>query len=78
EGSAIQLAATQVYLFEAVDKIQSAGKEAIHSFLSGDEQKVTLMGLKRFTKMDAVNTKELRRQIADALIAKGKYLFFQS
>ena len=78
EGSAIQLAATQVYLFEAVDKIQSAGKEAIHSFLSGDEQKVMLMGLKRFTKMDAVNTKELRRQIADALIAKGKYLFFQS
>ncbi|HSI76482.1 MAG TPA: acyl-CoA dehydrogenase family protein [Lunatimonas sp.] len=78
EGSAIQLAATQVYLFEAVDKIQSAGKEAIHSFLSGDEQKVMLMGLKRFTKMDAVNTKELRRQIADALIAKGKYLFFQN
>ncbi|WP_158856262.1 acyl-CoA dehydrogenase family protein [Lunatibacter salilacus] len=77
EESAIQLAATQVYLFEAVDKIQSAGKETIHSFLSGDEQKVMLMGLKRFTKMDAVNTKELRRQIADALIAKGKYLFFQ-
>ncbi len=77
QESAIQLAVTQVYLFEAVDKIQAAGKEAILSFLSGDEQKVMLMGLKRFTKMDAVNTKELRRQIADALIAKGKYLFFQ-
>lgn len=77
DESTFQLAVTQVYLFEAVDKIQAAGKEAILSFLSGDEQKVMLMGLKRFTKMDAVNTKELRRQIADALIAKGKYLFFQ-
>jgi hypothetical protein len=75
--SAIQVAVTQVYLFEAVEKIQTAGKEAILSFLTGDEQKVMLMGLKRFTKMDGVNTKELRRQIADALIAKGKYLFFQ-
>jgi len=73
----IQQAATQVYLFEAVEKIQTAGKEAIQSFLSGDEQKVLLMGLKRFTKMEAVNVKELRREIADALIAKGKYLFFQ-
>lgn len=77
EESATQLAVTQVYLFEAVEKIQTSGKEAILSFLSGDEQKVILMGLKRFTKMDAGNIKELRRQIADALIAKGKYLFFQ-
>lgn len=76
EATTIQFAATQVYLFEAVEKIQSAGKEAITSFLTGDEQKVMLMGIKRFTKSESVNTKELRRQIADALIVKGKYLFF--
>lgn len=76
EATTIQFAATQVYLFEAVEKIQSAGKEAIMSFLTGDEQKVMLMGIKRFTKSESVNTKELRRQIADALIVKGKYLFF--
>lgn len=71
-----QLAMARVYLSEAVDKINTAGKEAIASFTSGDEQKVMLMGLKRFTKTDMINTKSLRRQIADDMIAKGKYFFF--
>jgi alkylation response protein AidB-like acyl-CoA dehydrogenase len=72
----LQLAATQVYLFEAAEKIQKAGKEAIYAISSGDEQKVLLMGLKRFTKTDPINVKELRRELADKLIEKGKYLFF--
>jgi alkylation response protein AidB-like acyl-CoA dehydrogenase len=70
-----QIAMTQVYLFEAVEKIQTAAKEAIAAFTKGDEQKVMLMGLKRFTKADLVNTKELRRQVADYMIEKGKYPF---
>lgn len=70
-----QIAMSQVYLFEAVEKIQSSAKEAIGSFAKGDEQKVMLMGLKRWTKADLVNTKELRRQIADYMIEKGKYPF---
>lgn len=56
-----QIAMSQVYLSEAVDKINAAAKEAIASFAKGDEQKVMLMGLKRFTKIDLINTKELRR-----------------
>ncbi|WP_200975211.1 acyl-CoA dehydrogenase family protein [Echinicola sp. 20G] len=72
-----QIAMVQVYLSEAVDKINAAGKEAIAAFTSGDEQKVMLMGLKRFTKMDPVNTKELRRQIADDMMGKGKYPYFE-
>jgi alkylation response protein AidB-like acyl-CoA dehydrogenase len=70
-----QIAMAQVYLFEAVEKIQTAAKEAIASFTKGDEQKVMLMGLKRWTKTDLVNTKELRRQIADYMIEQGKYPF---
>ena len=70
-----QIAMAQIYLTEAVDKINAAAKEAIASFTSGDEQKVMLMGLKRFTKADLVNTKELRRGIADYMIAQGKYPF---
>ncbi|EPR66476.1 acyl-CoA dehydrogenase family protein [Cyclobacterium qasimii] len=73
-----QLAATKVYLYEAVEKIQSAGKEAIMSFTKGDEQKMLLMGLKRFTKYDNVNTKDLRREIAASLVSKGKYFFFHA
>src|SRR5690606_11798574 len=63
EACANQIAMAQVYLSKAVDKINAAAKEAIGAFTKGDEQKVMLMGLKRFTKADLVNTKELRRQI---------------
>jgi len=70
-----QIAMTKIYLSQAVDKITAAAKEAIGSFTSGDEQKVMLMGLKRFTKMDLENTKELRRSVADYMIEKGKYPF---
>ena len=70
-----QIAMSQVYLSEAVEKINAAAREAIASFTKGDEQKVMLMGLKRYTKADLVNTKELRRHIADYMIAQGKYPF---
>ncbi|WBL42778.1 acyl-CoA dehydrogenase family protein [Algoriphagus halophytocola] len=70
-----QIAMAQIYLSEAVDKINVAAKEAIGSFTKGDEQKVMLMGLKRFTKSELYNTKELRRQIADYMIDQGKYPF---
>ena len=48
-----QIAMTQVYLFEAVEKIQTAAKEAIAAFTKGDEQKVMLMGLKEPLPLDS-------------------------
>jgi alkylation response protein AidB-like acyl-CoA dehydrogenase len=75
EACAQQIAMSQVYLSEAVEKINAAAKEAIACFTKGDEQKVMMMGLKRYTKSELVNTKELRRQIADFMIAQGKYPF---
>nr|WKN37536.1 acyl-CoA dehydrogenase family protein [Tunicatimonas sp. TK19036] len=65
----------KLYLYDAVEKINGSGKEAIISFTKGDEQKVMLMGLKRFTKMDLYNVKDLRREIADYLIEKNEYGF---
>uniref|UniRef100_UPI0040484BD4 acyl-CoA dehydrogenase family protein n=2 Tax=Roseivirga sp. TaxID=1964215 RepID=UPI0040484BD4 len=76
EACADYIAMTQIYMAQAIDKVNAAAKEAIASFTKGDEQKVMLMGLKRFTKMDLVNTKELRRQVADTMIAKGKFPYF--
>ncbi|MBS4071306.1 acyl-CoA dehydrogenase family protein [Algoriphagus aquatilis] len=75
DGAKNQIAMAKIYLYEAVDKIEASAKEAIVSFAKGDEQKVLLMGLKRFTKPDFINVKELRRQIADYMIAQGKYPF---
>lgn len=66
---------TMVYLQEAVLKCNASGREAISSFAEGDELRVMLMGLKRFTKIDPINTKEARRRVADALLAENKYIF---
>ena len=76
EACADYIAMTKVYMTEAVNTITAAAKEAIAVVTKGDEQKVMLMGLKRFTKIDLINTKELRRQIADTMIKKGEFPYF--
>ncbi|MEQ8532102.1 MAG: acyl-CoA dehydrogenase family protein, partial [Imperialibacter sp.] len=72
-ANALQTKLALVYLAEAVEKVNRAGKEAIAGFVKGDEQKVMLMGLKRFTKMGPVNTILLRREIANVMIEKSGY-----
>ncbi|WP_339815459.1 acyl-CoA dehydrogenase family protein [uncultured Imperialibacter sp.] len=72
-ANALQAKLARVYLTEAVEKVNSAGKEAIAGFVKGDEQKVMLMGMKRFTKMSPVNTIQLRREIASVMIEKSGY-----
>lgn len=64
-----------IYLHEAVERVNNAGKSAITSFAESDELRVMLMGLKRFTKIEPLNLKEARRRIAEALIAKNDYIF---
>ena len=76
ESQATQLAMTQLYLFNAVDIIQTKAKEAIISFAEGDEQRMMLMGLKRFTKYtNQPNVIALRNQIAADVEQHGKYRF---
>ena len=71
-----QISMTQLYLYKAVDIIQSKGKEVIVSFAAGDEQKGLLMGLKRFTKYyEYPNIIKLKNSIADKLKEENKYCF---
>jgi alkylation response protein AidB-like acyl-CoA dehydrogenase len=65
----------RTYLYDAADKVNKSGKDAINAFADGDEQRMILMGLKRFTKAEAYNTRDARRRIADKMIAEGKYCF---
>lgn len=65
----------QVYIRDAADKIFKAGKEALNSFAEGDELKMMLVGLKRFTKTGDLNTVAARRRIAAKLIEENKYCF---
>lgn len=64
-----------IYLHYAIEKAASAGKSAITSFAEGDEQRLMLMGLKRFTKVDPYNLKEARRKVANYIIDKKEYPF---
>jgi len=65
----------RTYLYDAADKINKSGKDAINAFAEGDEQRMILMGLKRFTKSESFNSKAARRRIADKMISEGKYCF---
>lgn len=73
--AALQIDMARVYIYEAADKINIAGKNAINSFTEGDEQKMMLMGLRRFTKVAPLNTKDARQRIAQKLIEANKYCF---
>lgn len=65
----------RTYLYDAADRINKSGKDAVNAFAEGDDQRMILMGLKRFTKAEPFNTKDARRRIADKMIAEGKYPF---
>ena len=71
-----QIAMAKLNLFNAVEKSATMGKEAIVYFSEGDEQRMLLMGLKRFTKyINNPNTIALRKTIAAKVIAENKYCF---
>jgi alkylation response protein AidB-like acyl-CoA dehydrogenase len=70
-----QIEIMRVYLNDAADRINKNGKEAINSFAEGDELRMMLMGLKRFTKTEPFNAKEARRMVAAKLISENKYCY---
>lgn len=75
EAAEIQKELAIIYLHGAVEKAASAGRSAITSFADGDELRLMLMGLKRYTKVDPYNLKEARRKVANYVIDKGEYPF---
>ncbi len=75
EHAAIATDIARTFIFDAGDRINIAGKNAINAFADGDEQRMMLMGLKRFSKVAAYNTKEARRRIAAKLMEKESYFF---
>ena len=72
-ATAFELDMMRTNLYDAADRINKSGKDAINAFADGDEQRMMLLGLKRFTKVDPFNSKEARRRIADRLISDNKY-----
>jgi alkylation response protein AidB-like acyl-CoA dehydrogenase len=74
-GAQIEKELAIIYLHHAVEIATTAGKQAISAFAEGDELRLMLLGLKRFTKIDPYNLKEARRKVANHVIEKGEYPF---
>lgn len=70
-----QIAMCKVFFYDAADRIHKNAKDAANSISSGDELRMMLLGLKRFTKHGGLNSKEERRMIARKLIEENKYCF---
>ncbi|MBM71503.1 MAG: acyl-CoA dehydrogenase [Crocinitomicaceae bacterium] len=75
EAAALPIEVMQTYIHSAADKINVSGRDALMGFAEGDELKMMLMGMKRFTKVEPFNCKESRRKIAQACIDKNEYCF---
>jgi alkylation response protein AidB-like acyl-CoA dehydrogenase len=73
EAITFELDILRTFLYDSADNIEKHGKDAINAFADGDEQRMLLLGLKRFTKANPFNSKEAKRRIADNLISTGKY-----
>lgn len=70
-----EIAIVKTYFYDTADRINKAAKDAINSFAGGDEAKMMLMGLRRFTKIEGFNSKDARQQIAQRVIEAGEYNF---
>lgn len=73
EGPLTEIA--MIYLHGALQKIGTCGREAIMAFAEGDELRLMLLGLKRFTRIEPYNLTAARRKVADYTISKGTYPF---
>jgi alkylation response protein AidB-like acyl-CoA dehydrogenase len=73
DAAAIPLDIMQTYVYSVADKINVAGKEALNGFADGDEHKMMMLGMKRFTKVATFNCKEARRRVAGVCIEENGY-----
>jgi alkylation response protein AidB-like acyl-CoA dehydrogenase len=72
----VQIAMAKLYLYNAVSIVEKNGKESIISFAEGDEQRMLLMGLKRFVKYtNYPDIVDLRKEIAEKVKAENRYCF---
>ena len=72
-GAMMPIAMTRVYLSQAMEKVESAARKVIAAVAEGDMLRTQLAILRRLAKYEPFNTIELRQQIAQKMIERGKY-----
>ncbi|MBC8489371.1 MAG: acyl-CoA dehydrogenase family protein [Bacteroidetes bacterium] len=64
-----------VYVYDCAGTINKCAKDAINSFVTGEDQAIMLDRIDIFTNVAPVNVKEARRRIADKVIDDNRYDF---
>src|ERR1700688_4983156 len=72
-AAALPVAMTRVYLSQAMEKVESAARKVIAAVADGDMMRTQLAILRRLAKYEPFNTIDLRQQIAQKMIERGKY-----
>jgi hypothetical protein len=67
--------AARVYVNEAAGRIELSARNALATMAEGDTLRTQLAALRRLLKVTPVNAVEMRRRLADAVVAKGGYIF---
>jgi alkylation response protein AidB-like acyl-CoA dehydrogenase len=70
-----EIAIVKTYFVDTADRINKAAKDTLNAFAGGDELRMMLLGLKRFTKTEPFNTKDARQLIAVRMIEANKYCY---
>ena len=66
---------TRVFCNDAVGRIETKAKTTLAAMSEGDELRTLLAALRRFTKLQPMNTIAARQRIADDLIAANKWIY---
>jgi len=66
---------TRVFCNDAVGRIEARAKSTLSGMAEGDELRTLLAALRRFTKLQPMNTIAARQRIADAMIEKNKWVY---
>jgi alkylation response protein AidB-like acyl-CoA dehydrogenase len=70
-----KIAMARLYIYEASETIRSSGNEAVMSFTEGDEMRMMMMGIKRFSKIQPFNIKDEQQKVAQTMIKANAYCF---
>ena len=72
-AASLPIAMTRVYVAQSMEKIESAARKVIAAVAEGDMMRTQLAILRRLSKYEPFNTIELRQQIAEKMIERGRY-----
>lgn len=70
-----ELMMARLYINDAIERCAIHAKNAVAAWAEGDTKRMLLLGIKRFSKHEFLNTKNMRRQIAQRLLAANEYCF---